>query len=114
MEAATKYRVGKYMAVAHLLASGIAVARGDPGAAERELLEAIDLVRQFPAPLVGWKAWAALGRLRRETGADDGARSAFAEAAIILRSIAANVVDEAQRNKFLNSSAAREVFEGGR
>ena len=29
------------------------------------------------------------------------------------RSIAANVVDEALRNKFLNSTVVREVFEGG-
>jgi tetratricopeptide (TPR) repeat protein len=112
LEATTKYRVGKYIAAAHLLASGIAVARGDPGAAERDLLEAIDVVRQFPAPLVGWKAWAALGRLRRGIGAHEGARSAFGEAATIVRNIASNVGDEAQRNKFLNSDAVREVFEG--
>jgi serine/threonine protein kinase/tetratricopeptide (TPR) repeat protein len=113
MEAARKYRAGKYMAVAHLLASGIAVARGDPDAAERDLLEAIDLVRQFPAPLVGWKAWAALGKLRRDIGAHEGARSAFAEAGIIVN-IALSVDDEAQRNKFLNSTAVQEVFEGGK
>jgi len=113
MEAATKYRVGKYMAVAHLLASGIAVAGGDAVAGEHDLLQAIDVVRQFPAPLVGWKAWAALGRLRREIGANDAARTAFAEAATIVRSIAANVDDEALRNKFLNSTVVREVFEGG-
>jgi tetratricopeptide (TPR) repeat protein/predicted Ser/Thr protein kinase len=113
MEASAKNGVGKYMAVARLLASGIAVARGDSAAAERDLLQAIDLVRQFPAPLVGWKAWAALGRLRRTMGAHEGARSAFTEAAIILRSIAANVDDEAQRNKFLNSAVVREVFEAG-
>jgi tetratricopeptide (TPR) repeat protein/tRNA A-37 threonylcarbamoyl transferase component Bud32 len=112
MEAATKYRVGKYRAVALMLESRIAVARGDPDAAERALLEAIDVLSQFPVPVVAWKVWAALGNLRRQTGAHEAARSAFGEAVTIVQNIAANVGDEALRNTFLTSALVREVFEG--
>jgi hypothetical protein len=114
MEAATKYRVGKYRAVALMLESRIAVARGDPDAAERALLEAIDVLSQFPVPVVAWKVWAALGNLRRQTGAHEAARSAFGEAVTIVQNIAANVGDEALRNTFLTSALVRGVFEGQR
>ncbi|HYL77747.1 MAG TPA: protein kinase [Bryobacteraceae bacterium] len=113
MDAATKYRVRKYIAVAHMLAAGIAEARKDLETAERGLLEAIEVSKQSSALLVAWKACAALGRLRRQKGAHEAAQTAFAEAATIVRGIAENVDDEALRSKFLNSAAVREVFEGG-
>ena len=110
MEAATKYRVGKYRAVAFMQQARIAVLRGDPAAAEQALLKAIDVLKQFPVPVVAWKAWAALGNLRRQTGAHEAAQSAFAESATIVRGIAANVADEALRTKFLTSPSVRSVL----
>jgi tetratricopeptide (TPR) repeat protein/tRNA A-37 threonylcarbamoyl transferase component Bud32 len=113
MEAATKYRVGKYRAVAFMQEARIAVLRGDQDAAERALLEALDVLKEYPVPVVAWKAWAALGNLRRQTGAHESAQSAFAESATIVQGIAANVADEALRTKFLTSPSVREVCGAG-
>jgi hypothetical protein len=51
-------------------------------------------------------AYAALGRLHSQLDEDQAARAAFAQAAAIVREIAANVHDENLRATFLDCSGA--------
>ena len=52
-----------------------------------------------------------LALLRRRLGDEEGARSAFAESARAVRTIAAGVRDERLREGFLAQAAVREVLE---
>jgi tetratricopeptide (TPR) repeat protein len=110
LEIATHYEARKYIAVAHKLLAEIAVARGDWAVGEAELTTALDWLNRYPVPIVAWKTYAALGRLRLQTGHDQAAREAFAQAAAIVNHIAANVDDEQLRATFLNSPAVQEVM----
>jgi len=67
-----------------------------------------------PAPLLAWKIYAALGRLRSQPGHDESAREAFVQAAVIIREIAAEVSDERLRSVFLNWEPVREVLSGAK
>jgi len=111
LETATHHDARKYIAVAHKLLAEVAIARGDSIQAETELNTALGVLRQYPVPVVTWKTYAMLGRLRLTLGANQAAREAFAQAAGILRQIADNVSDEKLRATFLNSTAVREVME---
>ena len=62
-------------------------------------------------PIVAWKTYAALGRLRLQAGDVVSAREAFAQAAAIAHTIAAHTSDERLRATFLDSSAVREVLD---
>jgi hypothetical protein len=83
------------------------------GSAEEKLDEALAHLRSHPVPIVAWKVYAALGRLREESGNDYGAREAFAQAVVIINRIAASVSDESLSKTFLTSTAVREVLEKG-
>jgi tetratricopeptide (TPR) repeat protein/tRNA A-37 threonylcarbamoyl transferase component Bud32 len=112
LETATHYEARKYIAVAHKLLAEVAVARGDWAVGEAELTTALDWLHRYPVPIVAWKTYAALGRLRAELGDNQAAREAFAQAAFIVNQIAANVDDEELRATFLRSAAVREVVAG--
>jgi tetratricopeptide (TPR) repeat protein len=112
LENATKYKARKYIAVAHKLMAQVAIARGGPAEAEQQLNAALDILREFPAPLVAWRTYAALGRLHAQAGDEKAARDAFAESAAVVNSIAAQVSNEELRTTFLNSTAVREVLNG--
>jgi tetratricopeptide (TPR) repeat protein len=118
LEIATHYEARKYVAVAHKLLAEVAIGRGDPAAAKTELNAALAQLASHPVPIVAWKTYAALGRLHSQLHEDQAARAAFAQAAAIVREIAANVHDEKLRATFVNSVAVREVLdessEGGR
>jgi tetratricopeptide (TPR) repeat protein len=114
LEEAASREVRKYIAVAHKLLAEVAMARGNLAEAEVKLAAALDQLHRYPAPLVAWKTYAVLGRLRRQLGDDERARGAFAQAAAIVGEIAANVRDEGLRATFLNSTAVREVLDGAK
>ncbi len=59
-----------------------------------QLAAALDQLRSHPAPLVAWKTYVVLGRLRRQMGDAGSAREAFVQAAAIIGEIAANVCDD--------------------
>jgi len=63
--------------------------------------------------LVGWKAWASLGRICREKGEEAAARDAYRHSADTIRFIAGNIDDEHAdlRESFLGWSAVREVLD---
>jgi len=110
LEEATHHSVRKYMAEAHRLLAQVAIAEGDPAAAEAELNCALQILRDFPAPLVAWKTHLAMGRLQAQLGRCQAARAAFAEAAAVIRYIAGNVDDERLREIFLSSPPVREAL----
>ena len=112
LDVATHYQARKYIAVAHRLFAETAMARGDLSTAEKKLNAALELLREYPAPLVAWKTYALLGRLHSQSGDPSSARDAFAEAAAIVNSIAANTADEALRQTFFNSATVTEVLTG--
>lgn len=112
LDTATEYEVHKYIAEAHRLKAQIAIANGDPAAAEAEFNAALDELNRYPAPLVEWKTYAALGRLESTRGNLTAALSAFTRAAEIVKACAASVTDDDLRAIFLNSTAVREVLAG--
>jgi serine/threonine protein kinase/tetratricopeptide (TPR) repeat protein len=112
LDTASEFEVHKYIAEAHRLRAQVAIALGDPAAAEKEFKAALDEMKRYPAPLVEWKTYAALGHLESKRGNPDGALSAFTRAAEIIKACAASVTDDDLRATFLNSSAVREVLTG--
>jgi tetratricopeptide (TPR) repeat protein len=109
LETASEFDVHKYIAVAHKLMAQIAIAGGDLVGGESELRAALEELRKYPSPVVTWKTYADLGRLKSSLGDAAGAREAFAKAAEIVNAIAANTKDSTLRELFLNSEAVREV-----
>ena len=112
LEKSTHHRARKYMADAHRLLARIAMAEGDPAAAEAQLNSAIQILREFPAPLAAWKTHLSMGRLQAQLGRGEAARAAFAEAASVIRYIAGNIADERLRQIFLSSAMVREAVSG--
>jgi DNA-binding winged helix-turn-helix (wHTH) protein/tetratricopeptide (TPR) repeat protein len=107
---ATHHCARKYMADAHRMLAQIAMAEGDPAAAEAELNSAIQILREFPAPLAAWKTHLAMGRMQAQLGRREAAQAAFGEAASVIRYIAGNVTDERLRQIFLSSAMVREAL----
>ncbi len=112
LETARLHEARKYIAVAHKLLAEIAISRGELDLAEAELHKALAQLATHPVPIVAWKTYGLLGRLREKLEDQSGAREAFNEAASIADRIAASIIDEASRQIFLNSSAVQNVLEG--
>ena len=111
-EAATYHGARKYIATAHHVLAEVAAARGRLAEADAELVSVLDQLHTHPVPVVAWRAYAALGRLRLRTGPGREARECFTRAAEIVRQTAAGVSDEELRATFLNSPPVREVLTG--
>lgn len=111
LETASHYEARKYIAVAHKLLAEVAITGGDYAGAEAELNHALSQLHTHPVPIVAWKTYALLGRLRAELGDSAGASEAFAQAAVNVKRIAEGIDDEELRTVFMNSSVVREVSE---
>ena len=112
LETATHYEAHKYVAVAHKLLAEVAIARRDLPKASAELDAALSELRTHPVPIVAWKIFAALGKLRALEGDADAARRAFSSAVAYVNEIADGVQDESLRDGFLDSAPVRDVFVG--
>jgi tetratricopeptide (TPR) repeat protein len=112
LDIASRYEVHKYIAVAHKLMAQISIAAGDTAGGESEFMAALAELKNYPAPVVTWRIYAELGRLKASLGDLSAARNSFAQAAEIVNACAANVNDAALRETFLNSEAVREVMTG--
>jgi tetratricopeptide (TPR) repeat protein len=112
LKQATQFNAHKYAALAHKMLAEIAMAGGDLAEAETELSAALEELRAYPAPLVAWKTYTLLGRLRLKQNHSAAAREAYAQAADIVRMMASNVTDENLRATFLTSPAVEEVLAG--
>jgi serine/threonine protein kinase/tetratricopeptide (TPR) repeat protein len=112
LEMASRYDAGKYIASGHKLQADIALASGDLATAEAELLRALELLSERPVPVLAWKTYAALGRLKGRTNDVAASGDAFARAGEIVDLIASHVHDDSLKAIFLNSAAVREVRSG--
>jgi hypothetical protein len=112
LDTASRYEVHKYIAVAHKLMAQISVAAGDTAAGESEFMAVLEQLQKYPVPVVTWRTYAELGRLKTNLGDVSAARDAFGRAAEIVNSIATNVADVSLRETFLTSDAVREVMAG--
>ena len=110
IEIAEGFHARKYIVIGRNFLAAIAEARHDMEEAETQLTAALEVLRQYPTPLIAWKTYAALGRIRLESGANALAREAFEQAAAIIRMIAANVEDERLRTTFLESPPVSKVL----
>lgn len=110
LETATRYEVHKYIAVAHKLMAQIASTAGNSSAAEGEFAAALEELQKYPVPVVTWRTYADLGRLKSSVDDVSAAREAFAHSAEIANRIAGNVAESNLRQTFLNSEAVREVM----
>lgn len=111
LENATRHGVPKYIAIAHKLFAELAIARDQFTEGKAELSASLEHLRKHPVPIVTWKVYAALGRLRFKVGQVQSARAAFAQAASIIDSIAAGINDDRLRSIFLSSEPVHEVRE---
>jgi tetratricopeptide (TPR) repeat protein len=112
LETASHHRARKYVAVAHRQLAEVAMARGDRRTAAEELDTALGYLRAHPVPIVAWKTYAAVGRLRTIEGNVVGAREAFSNAAALVDEIAVGIVEQRLRDTFLNSAPVQEVLAG--
>ena len=108
-KSATHYETRKYIAIAHKLLAETAIAREDLVEANAHLNTALDLLAAYPVPLVEWKIFSLLGRLRLQS-ADKSAGEAFERASSVVQAIAANSEDEKLRASFLGSSAVQALL----
>jgi DNA-binding winged helix-turn-helix (wHTH) protein/predicted ATPase len=109
LEAATRYEARKYIAIAHKLLAEAAIAGDNLAEAERQLNTALLQLAGYSVPLVAWRVYCMLGRVRLQMSHGSTAE-AFERAWAIVQMIAANVHEEKLRASFLSSPAAREVF----
>jgi predicted negative regulator of RcsB-dependent stress response len=108
---ANNFKTRKYVAVAHKLRAEIAIVEGKPEVARAEYQAALDLLDEYPVPVVRWRVLAGLGKLLSSND-EEGSLKAFNEAKKIVEGIAASVADEALRNTFMESEAVQEVMRG--
>ncbi len=80
--------------------------------AEEELTRSLEPFATHPMPLIEWRNHAALGRLLAARKHPGGAREAFKRAETLVRELAGNISDPAQRKVFLEMDAVREVIAG--
>jgi DNA-binding winged helix-turn-helix (wHTH) protein/tetratricopeptide (TPR) repeat protein len=111
LKCSTHYKARKYIAVAHKLLAEAAIARDDQAEANAHLNTALDLLAAYPVPVVEWRIYSLLGRLRLQQG-DRLAGESYERACRVVQSIAGNVEDEKLRALFLGSPAVQELFEG--
>jgi tetratricopeptide (TPR) repeat protein len=111
LDMAMRFGAWKYVASAHNLKGGIARRRNEPAQAVAHLRTAAEHLRAHPAPLVGWKTHAALGRVLQASGDGEGAARAFAESAALVRKIAEGVHEPDLRGIFLASEPVRRVLD---
>src|SRR5687768_4964974 len=104
METATDHEVHKYKAVAHRLLGEISIASVDPKGADEHFNAALAELKDYPAPLVAWKTYAAAARAKAASGDVTGAQEPSARASEIVKTIAANVADEKLRATFLTAT----------
>ena len=74
LETARLHEARKYVALAHKLLAEIAMNKGDLDLAGAQLRAALDQLAAHPVPIVAWKTYELLGRLREKLEDHSGAR----------------------------------------
>jgi tetratricopeptide (TPR) repeat protein len=109
LEAATRYGARKYVVIAHKLLAETAMAGDNLAEAEMQLNTALLQLAGYSVPLVAWRIYCMLGRVRSQLS-HGSTTEAFERASAIVKMIAANVHEEKLRASFLGSPAVQEVF----
>jgi len=109
LKCSTDYGARKYIAIGHKLLAEVAIERDDFAEANAHLNTALDLLAAYPVPVVEWRIYSLLGRLRLQLG-DRLAGESYERACGIVESIAGNLEDEKLRASFLGSTAVQELF----
>ena len=112
LESATHYEARKYIAVAHKLLAEAAYARDNLAEVEKQLNTALHRLIGHPVPIVTWRIYSMLGRLRLRLGGGSAAQP-FEKASTIVQMIAANIEEEQLRAAFLAAPAVQELFVKG-
>jgi hypothetical protein len=89
----------------------IALARGDPAAAQADLLEARARLAASEVHVLLWKVDAVLADLYRALGYGEAAESAQAQAAAGVQRLAGGIRDDALRRSFLGRLDVRSVLD---
>jgi hypothetical protein len=110
VQLASRHSAATYLATAHRVLSEVARTRGTLAEAEAEAAAALCALGEAPAPLEAWRAYASVARLHTARGEPAAARQHFRKAAVLLRSIAANVGDEGLRRGFLGSKPVEDIL----
>jgi hypothetical protein len=97
------------MAIADKLLAEIAITRDDFTKAHAHLSTALNRLAAYSVPVVEWKLYSLLGRVRLQLG-DGSAREAFETACSIVQLIGRSVQDENLRASFLGSPAVQKVL----
>ena len=114
LQAASDKGTPTYGITAHKLLADAALLEGRTDEALASLATAMDLLRVHACPLIAWRTLATLGRTHLRRGAPAEARGAFAEAAALVRRIAATDDEPTLPQRFLASPAVQEILRGER
>jgi DNA-binding winged helix-turn-helix (wHTH) protein/tetratricopeptide (TPR) repeat protein len=106
---AGRYESRKYIAIADKLLAEAAIARDDLAKANAHLKAALNRLAGHPTPLLEWKIYSLLGRLRSQLG-DETADEALEKASSIVESIAEKVEEEKLRAAFLGCPAVQQLL----
>jgi hypothetical protein len=112
LHAASEKGTPTYGVSAHRLLAEAALLEENPDEALASLDTAKDVLRVHPCPLIAWRTLASAGRAHLRRGAAAEARTAFAEAATIVKTIAKSDDDPGLPGRFLASPAVREILTG--
>jgi len=109
LDTATEHKCHKYQAEAHRIKAQIARRLDQIDSAAAEFQKALEVLEQYPVPVLKWRILGDVGRLERDRGNQAAAGKALAEALDIVSFCAANVKDDDLRTNFLSSNAVREL-----
>ena len=111
---ASDFKTRKYVAVAYKLRAEIAIAEGKPADARAEYQAALDVLDEYPVPVIRWRVLAGLGKLLSNSGDREEAQRTYSDASSIVEKIAASVSNESLRKVFMESDAVQEVMKAAK
>ena len=107
LAAATSVGIPKHLALAHLALARAEVLEQRWAAAKEQLDLSMDILQRRPAPLVGWRVLAELGRVEAALGNEPAARQHAVAAREGVERIAEGVAEPELREGFLGSADVR-------
>jgi len=112
LDSATPLGAGTYIVTARKVLADIALGRGDTSTAEAHLEAARLVLGRADWPLIAWRTYMSLARLRARQADVAGAAHFYREAEAVIGRLAASVEDPALRHSLLDAPLVREVIEG--
>jgi tetratricopeptide (TPR) repeat protein len=110
-ELAIRYKARKYLALSLEVLAEVALANGDPDAAEGALGAALEVLDRYPTPIVAHRLYATGARVCAALNDPVGAQRAHDRGRAIVDALAVSLRDEGLREGFLRSVGAGVVDE---